>query len=193
MSDFMGSDIAATDLSKARTLALAGRHGGSGAAALTPAAPATRLSLRAKPDAVSALSAALGVPLPTKPKTSASENGRHALWLGPDEWLVIDEKEADLMAAVASSGVLHSATDVSHRNTAVLVRGSGAEAAVNGGCPQDLSLATFPVGACSRTVFAKSEIVLLRTAEDAFRVECWRSFSPYVFGLLSEAAEDAGN
>ena len=172
---------------------LAGFHGGSAAAALSPAAPATRLSLRAKPDAVKALSVALGLALPVKPKTSASAKGRHALWLGPDEWLIIDETEADLMAAVASSGVLHSATDVSHRNTAILVTGRGAATAINGGCPQDLSLAVFPVGASSRTVCGKAEIVLLRTAEDAFRVECWRSFSPYVSGLLSEAAEDAGN
>ncbi|WP_275785122.1 sarcosine oxidase subunit gamma [Pararhizobium gei] len=176
-----------------RTLPLAGFHGGSGAASLSVAKPATRISLRAKPDAVDALSSALALPLPTKPKTSASSDTRHALWLGPDEWLVIDENEADLMAAVASSNVLHSATDISHRNTAILVKGRAAETAINGGCPQDLSLAAFPVGACSRTVLAKAEIVLLRTAEDAFRVECWRSFSPYVFRLLSEAAEDAGN
>jgi sarcosine oxidase, subunit gamma len=89
--------------------------------------------------------------------------------------------------------VLHSATDISHRNTAVIVKGRGAEVAINGGCPQDLSLAVFPVGACSRTVLGKAEVVLLRTAEDTFRVECWRSFAPYVSGLLNEAAEDAGN
>jgi sarcosine oxidase subunit gamma len=59
------------------------------------------------------------------------------------------------------------------------------------GCPQDLSLAIFPVGACSRTILGKSEIVLLRTAEDAFRVECWRSFSDYVFAFLADAAKDA--
>ena len=39
---------------------------------------------------------------------------------------------------------------------------------VNAGCPQDLSLAAFPVGACSRTILGKVEIVLLRTAEDSF-------------------------
>jgi len=88
--------------------------------------------------------------------------------------------------------VLHSATDVSHRNIAILVSGSGAAAAINAGCPQDLSLNAFPVGACSRTIFGKIEIVLLRTAEDAFRVEVWRSFSEYAFGLLAEGARDAG-
>jgi len=49
------------------------------------------------------------------------------------------------------------------------------------------------VGACSRTIFGKAEIVLYRTEDDTFRVECWRSFSEYVFGLLAEGAEDASH
>ncbi|KQS64669.1 sarcosine oxidase subunit gamma [Rhizobium sp. Leaf371] len=176
-----------------RTLPLRGFHGGSATVRLTPAAPASRLSLRAKPDAVGALATALQLSLPTRPKTSATSGTRHALWLGPDEWLVIDETETDLVGIAASAGVLQSATDISHRNTAILVEGQGASAAINAGCPQDLSLKAFPVGACSRTVFGKAEVVLYRTGETAFRVECWRSFAPYVSGLLAAGAQDAGH
>jgi sarcosine oxidase, subunit gamma len=175
-----------------RSLPLAGAHGGSSTVRLELAAPAERLSLRAREGDVAALSSALGLDLPTRPKTSASANGRTALWLGPDEWLVIGEVGSGLVVAAATSGVMHSATDVSHRNTAILVSGPGAAQAINAGCPQDLSLSVFPVGACARTVFGKIEIVLLRDGEEAFRVECWRSFSDYAFGLLSEGAEDAG-
>ena len=166
-------------------------HGGSAGARVTPAAPATRLSLRAGADALGALSSAFGLTLPTRPKTSASANGRHALWLGPDEWLLIDETGADLMAAAASAGVLHSATDVSHRNTAVLVSGPDAAGAIARACPLDLGNAVFPVGAAARTVLGKIEIVLLRSGEEDYRVECWRSFAPYAFGILAEGAEDA--
>lgn len=174
-----------------RVVPMTGFHGGSSVVRLEPAAPAGRISLRAKAEDVSALSGSLGLDLPTRPKTSTSANGRTALWLGPDEWLVIDESESGLMTAAANSGVLHSATDVSHRNTAILISGPGAEAAINTGCPQDLSLSVFPVGACSRTLFGKVEVVLLRTGEEAFRMEVWRSFSDYAFGLLSEGAKDA--
>ncbi|MGO4843124.1 sarcosine oxidase subunit gamma, partial [Rhizobiaceae sp. 2RAB30] len=80
---------------------------------------------------------------------------------------------------------------ISHRNVAISVTGPAAAASVNAGCPQDMSLTAFPVGAASRTILGKVEIVLLRTAEDTFRVECWRSFSDYVFTFLSEAARDA--
>ena len=174
----------------ARHLPLSGRNAAGPAVSITPAAPATRLSLRAPAGSRAALSKALGLALPAKPKTSASAAGRHALWLGPDEWLVIDETEADLAAACASVTVLHSAVDVSHRNTAILVSGPGAEAVLSAGCPQDLSPASFPAGACSRTVFGKIEAVIFRSGEDAFRLEVWRSFSDYAFTLLAEAARD---
>ena len=153
--------------------------------------PAERISLRAPAASVAALSKALRVKLPQVPKSSASKAGRTALWLGPDEWLVLDEAGKDPMADLASARVLHSAVGISHRNVGIAVSGPAAAATVNSGCPQDLSLAVFPAGACSRTVLGKSEIVLWRTAEDEFHVECWRSFSDYVFTFLSEAARDA--
>lgn len=153
--------------------------------------PAQRISLRAPDASVAALSKALGVALPRKPKTSAAKAGRTALWLGPDEWLVIDEVGKDPLADCAEVTVLHSAVGISHRNVAISVTGPAAAATINSGCPQDLSLDVFPVGAASRTILGKAEIVLLRTAADAFRVECWRSFSDYVFTFLSEAAGDA--
>lgn len=176
-----------------RKPALSGLVAGSATVRLTVAPVASRLSLRAPDESVSALSSALGLVLPTTPKTSGRSEGRSALWLGPDEWLVIDEAGADLPALLTSTGVLHSAVDVSHRNVGIIVSGPGAEATLSAGCPQDLSPAVFPVGASSRTIFGKVEIVLFRTEDDTFRVECWRSFSDYVFGLLTEGAEDAGH
>jgi sarcosine oxidase subunit gamma len=175
-----------------RRLPLAGRHAAGPRVSVSPATPASRLSLRAPAESVAALSKALGLALPTRPKTSVSSGARRVLWLGPDEWLVIDEAQADLATLCRRVKALHSAVDVSHRNTAIVVAGPGAADVINAGCPQDLSLAAFPVGACSRTVLGKVEIVLLRTEPDAFRVEVWRSFSDYAFALLAEAARDSG-
>ncbi|TKT77577.1 sarcosine oxidase subunit gamma [Aquamicrobium sp. LC103] len=156
-----------------------------------PSGPLSRLSLRAPEASVSALSKALGVTLPGKPKSSAEKAGRAVLWLGPDEWLVLDGA-GNLASALQGVKQFHSAVDVSHRNVGIVVAGEGAEAALNAGCPGDLSLAAFPVGACSRTVLGKIEIVLWRKAEHEFHVECWRSFSDYAFAFLTEATRDAG-
>jgi sarcosine oxidase, subunit gamma len=174
-----------------RTLVLAGRIAAQPSVSVTPGAPASRLALRAPPKSRAALSRALGLKLPEKPMSSAVNGERAALWLGPDEWLVVDEAQADLAALLEPVAALHSAVDVSHRNQAIMVAGPGAEAALNAGCPRDLSLAAFPVGVASRTVLGKAEIVLWRTEAEIFRVECWRSFADYCFTLLAEGARDA--
>lgn len=174
-----------------RRPALAGADLSARGVHITVLPPAERISLRARAADIAALSKALGVTMPQKPKTSAAKGARTVLWLGPDEWLVIDDAGKDPLADCTKVSALHSAVGISHRNVALSVEGPGAEATLAAGCPQDLSLTAFPVGACSRTVLGKVEIVLLRTAENAFRVECWRSFSDYVFTFLSEAARDA--
>lgn len=187
MAESIRSDLASTG----RRGPLDGRKGGSAVVALEPAKPMSRLSLRVRGEAGGSLSAALGLALPTRPKTSNSAGGRHALWLGPDEWLVIDESGADLAAAAREADMLHSAVDISHRNTAVIVSGEGAEATLSAGCPQDLSNDAFPVGACSRTLMGKIEVVVWRRAATVYHVECWRSFAGYAFDFLNEAARDA--
>lgn len=191
MAKAAAKESAAAAPSVERQPALAGQELSVTGVTLAVLPPAQRISLRAPDASVAALSKALGVELPRKLKTSAAKAGRTALWLGPDEWLVIDEVGRDPLADCAEVAVLHSAVGISHRNVAISVIGPAAAATINSGCPQDLSLDVFPVGAASRTILGKAEIVLLRTATDAFRVECWRSFSDYVFTFLSEAAGDA--
>jgi len=174
----------------ARIHPLEGRVFGAGGVDIRPAPPAARISLRAPASSRAALSECLGLKLPDRPKTSSADRARHALWLGPDEWLVIDENQGDLVGACGRVSARHAAVDISHRNTAILVSGDGAEDILSAGCPQDLSLAVFPIGACSRTVLGKAEVVVYRTGGDAFRVEVWRSFADYAFTLLREAARD---
>jgi sarcosine oxidase, subunit gamma len=54
------------------------------------------------------------------------------------------------------------------------------------GCPQDLDL--FAVGKASRTIYETVEIILIREAKDRFHVEVWRSFAPWLWTALTEAA-----
>lgn len=174
----------------ARSEPLTDRIYATAGVSLTPAKPSNRVSLRADPNEAKALTRALGLMLPLTPKTSVSNSkGRLAFWLGPDEWLIVDER-GDPMADLAKAKALHSAVEISHRNTAILVSGKGARATLESGCPQNLKDVVFPVGAVSRTVLGKIEVVIHRSGETDFRVECWRSFSDYAFGLLAEAARD---
>jgi sarcosine oxidase subunit gamma len=171
---------------------LSGRAFAIAGATLSAAPAAERISLRARADGAKKLAKALGLALPTKPNSSTGKGGTTALWLGPDEWLLIGDEGHGIAGRLAdASGVLFSAVDISHRNTAIYVEGEKAEAVLNSGCPRDLSPGAFPVGACARTILAKAEVVLLRETETRFRVECWRSFSDYVWNYLADAAKSA--
>ncbi len=147
---------------------------------------------RGGPDVLEVAGAAFGVALPRAACRSAVNGGRAALWLGPDEWLLLaeaaegDAVEAALTAALA--GKPAALVDVSHRQIFFELCGADAAARLNGGCPLDLDEAAFPVGMCTRTVLAKAEIILWRTARDIFRVGVWRSFLAYVQGHLQAAA-----
>ena len=102
-----------------------------------------------------------------------------ALWQGPDEWLLLLQPEA--APPTPSAGVL---VDVSHRQIALALQGPDAETRLNVACPLDLSDAAFPVDMTTRTMFAKADITLWRTAPDRFHIEVARSFADYVIGIL---------
>ncbi|MBC8130462.1 MAG: sarcosine oxidase subunit gamma [Rhizobiaceae bacterium] len=174
--------------------ALGGHYGSGPGVAMTPIPARAHVSLRSRPETVSALGQALGIALPLRPKTSAEADGLAALWLGPEDWLLVGADAAsrsatDLIAAVEGSGIAaHSAVDVSNRYVGITVDGPAAQAVLSAGCPQDLRLRTFPVGAVSRSVMSKADVVIWRRGETRFEVLCVRSFADYVWAFLVEAA-----
>jgi sarcosine oxidase subunit gamma len=154
-------------------------------------APAmARHVLRGRPEALLAAEGALGFALPREACRSASLNDAHALWLGPDEWLLLSAPEAGLedRLEAAMGAHPHSLVEVSDRQIGLVVGGPEAEAVLSVGCPLDLDQAAFPVGMCTRTVLSKAEIVLWRTGPETFHLEVWRSFGAYLRAFLTASA-----
>ncbi len=165
---------------------------------------ASRFVLRAGNADLAAAGAGFGVALPVQPCRSARSarredgraDGRAALWLGPDEWLLL-APEADgaaVAAGLAASlvGRPHALVDVGHRQVALVLSGPAAADVLAAGCPLDLGPAAFPAGACTRTLLGKAEIVLWREAPDRFRIEAARSLAAYVRAYLEQARRDWG-
>ncbi len=96
-------------------------------ARLASLGPRSRFILRGGDEAVAAASAAFGVEIPREPNRAAVAGDRAALWLGPDEWvLVAGEEEGPAIGealAAALAGIPHSLTDVSHRSVAFTLAG----------------------------------------------------------------------
>jgi heterotetrameric sarcosine oxidase gamma subunit len=169
------------------TLQLQARNTPPCAAVTLAVLPArTRIVVRANQEAAIAIGVMLGVALPTAPCRSSGSSDRAALWLGPDEWLVLADTSAELPATHAAASIV----DVSHRDTALSVSGPRAAWAINAFCALDLHLSAFPVGMCTRTVFGKAPIVLWRTLACTFHIEVARSFAPYVWACLEEARRE---
>jgi sarcosine oxidase, subunit gamma len=156
--------------------------------------PRARFIVRGGSDVADAASGALGFALPTTACRAESAGDVVALWLAPDEWLVIGPDVAHQALSEALSEAFgsmpHSLVDVSHRNAALLVSGPKATFVLAHGCPLDLDLRAFPVGMCTRTIVGRTEAVLWRQDEDVFHVEVWRSFMAYLVGFLDEARRE---
>jgi sarcosine oxidase, subunit gamma len=150
--------------------------------------PASRYVLRAADAARAAAAATLGFEVPARACRAVVSEARAALWLGPDEWLLLVPAAAALALSAALAGQPHSLVDVGHRQCGLEVHGPQAAALLAAGCPLDLDASAFPVGMCTRTMLAKVEVILWRTAPEVFRLEVWRSFASYVGLFLAEAA-----
>jgi len=146
--------------------------------------PRQRWILRVGAEGIAAGSAAFGVVLPVEPCRAAVLGEKAALWLGPDEWLLL----APVDTPAPAIDVPHSLVDVSHRQTALDVSGTRAADLLNTGLMLDLRLSAFPVGACARTLLGKADVVLWRTGVNMFHLEVWRSFAPYVHEFLTQAS-----
>ena len=153
----------------------------------------TQVNVRASGEVVERVGAALGVELPIEPNTVATHGQRSALWLGPDEWLVVDATEDPqrIEATVRQSFAPDwgSAVDVSANRVVFELTGAAARDILARGCPLDLHPRRFGPGKCAQTLLAKTAIILWQTdAAPTFRILVRPSFATYVACWLADAA-----
>lgn len=138
------------------------------------------------------LRSTLGVPLPVEPNTSAGQGARWALWLGPDEWLVVSP-QAELGAI---EGVLQSAlgdavgsvVDLSANRTIIELRGPQTLDLLACGCALDLHPRHFQDRRCAQTLLARAQVILQRVdSAPTFYIYVRASFSWYLADWLLDA------
>ena len=154
---------------------------------VTELAPTTRIALRLASPGVGI---AIGAALPARIGERAVNGTRSALCLGPDEWLIEapEAERAALLDDLAGLTGPHSAVEVSDREITYVLEGPAVLTLLATGCPRDL--AAMPVGAGARTVFDSAQVILVREAQDRFRLTVWRSFAPHVRALLDIAGRE---
>lgn len=158
----------------------------------------TQLSLRLDADGPAAGSVAdvIGVTLPTAPCTFVGTDEVEALWLGPDEWLLVAPpgRQAQLQYALraAIGDEFGTVTDVSAQRTTLHVSGSLTREVLARGCAIDLHPQVSPGGTCVQTQLAQAGVVLL--VRDDAATSVWLlirpSFAPYVASWLVDACTE---
>ncbi len=160
----------------------------------------THLNLRLDPADAEALVAAqqvLGLQLPLIPNTKAAGQELSAIWLGPDEWLLLaehDQSEAlvnDLQATLTDH--VASIVDISAGQTVIRLSDPSALDVLARGCALDLHPSVFPPGACAQTMLARAQALLIAVdATPTFDIVVRRSFAPYVAAWLQDSARQFG-
>lgn len=155
----------------------------------------TQVNLRVHPGspAVARVEHALELALPHPTPNQVSGDERNAaLWLGPDEWLIVAPEDravavlAALRAALADS--LGSSVDVSANRTTLRLSGPMARDVLGKVCSLDLHPRVFGPGQCAQTLVGRTQAVLWQVdAAPSYRLLVRCSFANYLADLLLDA------
>ncbi|AGZ37508.1 sarcosine oxidase subunit gamma family protein [Pseudomonas sp. SWI6] len=147
------------------------------------------------PEFAAGVHKALGLELPVALTVVA--NGEMSLqWMGPDEWLLIvpggQEFATEQKLRAALEGQHIQVVNVSGGQSVLELRGPNVRDVLMKSTSYDVHPNNFPVGKAVGTVFAKSQLVIRRTAEDTWELVVRRSFSDYWWLWLQDASAEYG-
>ena len=141
---------------------------------------------------MAAVKAVLGVDLPKTPRTSHSFGDIKALWLSPDQWLILSarEKAAELAAELtkALAGIHSLVVDVSDMRCIIRLEGEGAREVMMKSTSLDFTDGDFTPGYVRRVRFAEIAALFNIVEENAIDVYVFRSYANYAWDFLLKAA-----
>jgi sarcosine oxidase subunit gamma len=136
-----------------------------------------------------AVGAVAGVAVPGPLSAAFAEDGRGAVWMSPDELLLLVPfgEQGAVVDALSErlAGTHHMALDVSDARAVIRVAGRDAAETLAKGAPVDLSDAAFPVGRARRTHLGGVAVAIWRREAQVFELVCFRSVAHHVFDWLA--------
>lgn len=138
----------------------------------------------------------VGLNTATKNNHFASTSTRFAVWLSPDETLLLTEAgaEAALVKQISDeAGKAHvSVNDITDALTSLHLKGPKVRDVLAKGCAIDLHKAYFKAGDCAQTTLSHAAITLLALGDDEMILICRTSFTDYTVKYLCDAALEYG-
>ena len=147
------------------------------------------------PEFAAGVHKALGLELPVA-LTVVANSQMSLQWMGPDEWLLIvpggQEFAVEQKLREALDGQHIQVVNVSGGQSLLELRGPNVREVLMKSTSYDVHPNNFPVGKAVGTVFAKSQLVIRRTAEDTWELVIRRSFADYWWLWLQDASAEYG-
>jgi len=158
----------------------------------------SQANLRADPtdqDLMQRLASALGFALPVTPNTVFAHGDHRAIWLGPDEWLVVgpDGQQEAIEQTLRNGldGAFGSIVDVSANRTVIEIRGAKARKLLAHSVSIDLDARSLSPDHCAQTLLAKAQVIIERRGDEpTFHVHVRSSFAIYTADWLLDATSE---
>lgn len=155
---------------------------------------ATLSILRGQGDALAGpIGDALGLDLPRKACTATSGDAHAALWLGPDEWMLVSphgEEAAHAALDDALAGTHHQRVTVSDHYTLVALEGPCARDLLAKLVPIDTHRRALAPGQVLGTVLGAANTHVWCVGDDRFRLLLRRSYADYAWCLMARAGRE---
>lgn len=155
---------------------------------------ARHYNVRVAPDNVMALAELFGADVPTQASTWVDTDIGTVIWLGPDEWLVIDrigrlDLEGRLRNAVSECN--GAVVEQSGQRISLLVTGDAAGLLAKG-TSIDLHPVSFSKGSAVQSFLGQTVVMLLARNDSASEIEILvrSSFARYLADWLLDASSD---
>lgn len=168
---------------------------GERSVALREIAFPTQRGVRVKPGSEPAqrIEQMLGISLPDRRgQTTGDAEGMHAIWLSPDEHLVVDVSREQIpgeveLEAAALEGLPGQLLDLSANRAVLELSGTCAREVLEKGCHIDLHPREFPIGTAVSTLLGPVPVILHRSGEFDYRILPRSSFATFTVLWLLDA------
>jgi len=161
--------------------------------------PIMKLIIRGKiKDFITAIGKNLNMILPTEANTSTSGETLTALWLSPDEWMLISNKTIseetntyeveDNLIKNISKAKLGAITDVSDQFVIINIKGSKVFDLLSTGSPFNFNEFKNKKRSVVQTILSHIDVIIHLTGKDNVNLLVRRSFSEHLYSWLNDSA-----
>ena len=154
------------------------------------------MNLRTADDISDLMRRYFGTALPQAANSFTRSGERRAVWLGPDESLLIcSDAEAGELHRILSTqmeGQHFALSVISDALSVYSLTGPYVREILAKGCALDLHETIFTPGRCAQSALDRAAVTLICEDKDEIRLICRRSFADYVETWLKDAATEFG-